>query len=587
MAFDWRKFDDEVKLADFIIRQHARLKEIRKPHEPLWDIEEKIFLPVRYDMGQTIKPGEDFGISIYDENPASAVRKFAIGFTGMTVEKNAGDEWWLSFEAPKKTLMKSDSIKKYMQESAEQVSYGYDRSTFYREYPECIKDSAVMVGTMTAQDDLVNDRVLFRNRDPRKHYIGLNMCGEIDVDHFDVTMTAKMMLEQFEESLLPPKIVKMAKGEEKEDPFGEFKLIHAVYENGSARPGMIDNTDQPYISFYLLQYSDPSSGSTKDKWILEKKGTFYKPVNVRFGTPTESGYPISLAGYALTAATKGNLFNKNAMRGSDMMVNPPRKASGGLLDAIKKSRLNPGSTTLLNKPEEVLEFLTTKIDLRGAFEQIRKCDDAVNDIFFVSFLEMLTRRESTVKTLGEIYQMLAEMLRMMGPVIRANEDDCLEPSTDIIWQYEERAGRMPTPPDELLEYVAESGTTSNDGSKKQIKIKNRYNGELARLKRALPQSKATIEQLEFAKACDQVFPGSAMIVKSREFLERALVSRGMPMGELKSDEELAKEDAALGAKQQQLEQLEMAERVAKMAPALTKDAVDPASPAAAIAGSVV
>ena len=585
MPFDWRQFENDDKLAEFLIRQHHRLKALRKPHEPLWDVEEKIFNPVRYDMNQTIKPGEQFGISSYDENAPSAVRKFAIGFTGMTVEKNAGDEWWLSFEAPKKSLMKSDDIKAYMQEAAEQVSYGFDRSTFYREYPECIKDAAVMVGSMTAQDDLENDRVLFRNRDPRKHYIGLNMYGEIDIDHYDVKMTAKMMLEQFEESVLPPEIVKMAKGLDKKDPFHEFELIHAIYVNGSRRPGMLDNTDKPYISFYLLQYNDPSSGTTKDKWILEKKGTFYKPINVRFGTPTESGYPISLAGYALCAATKSNLYNKNSMRGSDMMVDPPRKAAGMLIDAIRKSKLGPGSTTLMPKGDEMLEFMTTKIDLRGAVEQIRKSDDAVNDIFFVTFLEMLTRRESTVKTLGEIYQMLAEMLRLMGPVIRANEDDCLEPSTEAIWQYEERAGRMPEPPDELLEYMAENGRQA-DGEKKQIKIKNRYNGELARLKRALPQSKSTIEQLEFAKACDAAFPGSAMIVKSRAFLERALVSRGMPMNELKSDAELEKEDAELAARQQQEEQLVMAERMAKLAPAMTKDAVNPDSPAARIAAAV-
>ena len=584
MSFDWRKYEDDVKLAEFIIRQHSRLKKIRLPHEKLWDLLTKLFLTVRYDMAQTIKPGEDYGVSVFDENPASAVRKFAIGFTGMTVEKNAGDEWWLGFEAPKKTLMKSDSIKKYMQEAAEQVSFGFDQSTFYREYPECVKDAAVMIGTMTTRDDLVKDRVVFRNRDPRNHYIGLNADGEIDIDHFDVNMTAKMMLEQFGEDALPPSIVKMAKGEDKKDPFGEFKLIHAVYENGSARPGMVDNTDQPYISFYVLQYSEP--GTTKDKWVLEKKGMRTKPINIRFGTPTKSGYSISLAGYALTAAVKGNRYNMNSMRGSDMMVDPPRKAKESLIHAIKKSKLGPGSTTLMPTGEEMLDFMTTKIDLRGVVEQISKLDDVINDIFFVSFLEMLTRRESTVKTLGEIYQMLAEMLRMMGPVIRANEDDCLEPATDAIWQYEERAGRMPDPPDELLEYMYEQGDLAEDGSRKKIKIKNRYNGELARLKRSLPQSKSTIEQLEFARACNAVFPGSAMIVRDRMFLERALVSRGMPQDELKSDEELAKIDAELAAKQQQQEQFEMAERAAKLAPGLTKDAVDPNSPAALIAGGV-
>jgi len=582
---DWRKLEDD-KIADFVIKQHERIKKVRKRLEPLWDLETKIFLPIRYDMGQTIAPGEQFGISIYDENPAAAVRKFAVGFTGVTVEKNAGDEWWLGFEPPKKTLMKSDAIKKYMQQAAEQVSFGYDQSTFYREFPECMKDAAVIMGTMTTERDILNDRVVFRNRDPRKHYIGLNRFGEIDIDHFDVTMTAKAMLEQFGEDALPKEIVEQAKGENSKDPFSEHKVIHAIYVNGSVRPGMLDSTDMEYISFYVMQYGGQPG---KDKWLLEKKGVPNRPINIRLGTPTDSGYPISLAGYALTAATKGNMFNRNAARGSHLMVNPPRKASMTLRDAIRKSKMDPGSTTYLGgvkgtNTEEVLEYLTTKIDLRGALDQILKCDDAVNDIFFITFLEMLTRRDSSVKTLGEIYQMMAEMLRLMGPVIQATEDDGLEPSTNAVWQYEEQAGRMPIPPDELLEYIAENGQTAADGSKKKIKIKNKYNGELARLKRSLPQSKASIEQLEFAKACNDVFPGSAMIVKERMFLERALVSRGMPMGELKSDAELAKIDAEIMAKQQREEQLEFAERAAKVIPSVTRDAVDPKSPAALIAG---
>ena len=580
--FDWRKLE-EKELVEHILRQHARLKKIRKPHEPLWELETKIFLPIRYDMDQVIKPGEQFGVSIYDENPAAAVRKFAVGFTGLTVDRNAGDEWWLGFEAPKRALMESDKIKDYMQECAEQIDFGYGQSTFYREFPEHMKDSAVMMGTMTTDDDWINDKVIFRNRDPRDHWVGLDQNGEIDIDDFELMMTSKTILEKFGEKSIPPAIVAQALGKDKKDPFAEHKVIHTISKNGSVRAGSLDTTDMEYISIYVLEFSEPNG---KDKWVLEKKGVPAGAINTRLGTPTKSGYPISLAGYALTAATKGNMFNRNEARASHLSVNPPRKASESLREALRKSNLDPGSTTFQpNDGESVLEFLTTKADFRGVAESILKCDSAVNDIFFVSFIEMLTRRESSVKTLGEIYEMLGEMLRLMGPTVQATEDDCLDPSTNAVWRHEEAAGRMPDPPDELLEYVAEHGQVV-DGAKKKIKIKNKYNGELAKLKRSLPQSKATEEQLAFAKACEATFPGSAQIVKQRIFLERALIGRGMPQDELKSDDELAKEDAALVKKQQAAEQLETAERLAKIAPGVTKDPVDPNSPAALMAGSV-
>ena len=111
--FEWRsKTDDEI--AKQILKQHNHLKDIRRIHEPVWDAKTKLFLPMRYDMAQTVKEGDKWGISIYNSVPAAAVRKFAIGFAGVTVEKNAGDQWWLGFEPPKKELLKSDAIKKYM-----------------------------------------------------------------------------------------------------------------------------------------------------------------------------------------------------------------------------------------------------------------------------------------------------------------------------------------------------------------------------------------------------------------------------------------------------------------------------------------
>ena len=55
--FDWRKKDDE-EIAKLVLKQHDRLKQIRRKHEALWDVKTKLFLPVRYDMAQTVKAGE-------------------------------------------------------------------------------------------------------------------------------------------------------------------------------------------------------------------------------------------------------------------------------------------------------------------------------------------------------------------------------------------------------------------------------------------------------------------------------------------------------------------------------------------------
>jgi hypothetical protein len=540
-----------------------------------------MFLPRRDEMSRSTKKGDEYTVPIYDANPGQAARKFSVGFSGQMVEKSYGDQWWLNFEMPDQKMMKVDRIKEYLQNYAVQIRHGFDRSTFYREFPLLLKNGSVTHGIMTAADDDKKDRVVFTNWDPWDHWFGVDEFGDIDVDFFRLDMTAKTIFEkkEFKESDIPKKIKKhMDPTENAGDPFAQFEVIQAVYKNGSVRYNSANPTDLPYIAFYITESSEEPG---KQYALLGKVGMDYRPIPLRLGERTNSGIPITMAADALTSVMYGNALSKHRLKASHLAVEPPAIVSETLENQVLANMLNPNSRTFVKDAEERVEYITTKLNPKDAEYMILKQDAVVNDIFYITFLEMLTSRESSVKTLGEIYEMLDEKLGLMGPVVEATEDDALEPCTEIIALHEKH--RLPDMPPELEDYINAKGQTDSRPGRK-INLKNKYEGKLHRLKRSLPQAKSSVEQIAIMKEFSGIFPSSLVIIEERKTLERILVARGMPMDELKSDAMLRKIDEELRRRAEFEEKMLLAERAAKIIPSVTKDAVDPKSPAAMIAG---
>jgi hypothetical protein len=314
--------------------------------------------------------------------------------------------------------------------------------------------------------------------------------------------------------------------------------------------------------------------------LIETKGRDWRPSVLRIGERLDSGYPLTMAMDALTSATYGNTISKHGLIGSHAMVQPPRLIHENLRDQILKNRLNPASNTYAQSPEEKIEFLTQKIDPRYAEEILRGKDKEVDDRFFITFLELITRihaQGGTPPTATQINAALGERVGQLTSVIESSEDDSLEPSVDAVWIYETQAGRMPEGreiPQELID-EAQGG---------KVRILNRFNGQLAQLKRNVRVNKAGIEALAIVKEFKDIAPSSLVIVKFKKWLEKMLVNR-IGQDTIFNEFEVAQIEEGLAQLEQQERQLETAERMSKIIPSLTKDAVNPESPAALVAAS--
>ncbi len=561
--FDWRQKTDK-EIATFVHAQQGTFEKIRTKLEPLMDASTKLFLPRTYDMRKGRLPGVAYGVSIYNHVPAESARKFASGFVSSTATKgdDAGQSW-INFVPSKHRSLKIDRVKQYMQDAAEQVRFGFARSTFYKDtaYRQQVHDSSVLWGVMTAERDLKKDRIVFMRQDPRNHWYGVNRFGDIDIDHFKLMFTAKQLVEQFEKDKLPKEVNDAF---ETGDPFTEYEVIQGIYENGSIRHGFKHNTDKPFIQFFVLS----GSGKSVEQSLIAKEGLDWRPSVLRIGERAISGYPLSMAMDALTAATFGNTFSKHGIMASAKMIQPAKLIHESLKDQILSNRLNPDSNTFYSSDEEKIEYLNQKIDPRYVEEWLDRKDGAVEERFFINFFELMTRLQAqggTFPTATQIRETVSERIGQLSPVIEASEDDSLEPNVDVIWKYESEAGRMPDVPQELLD-EAEGG---------EIRILNRFDGQLAHLKRTLRQNQGAIEALAIIKEFKDLYPSSLIVVRAKKLLEKVLVNRiGQDM--IFTDREVAEIEAALAEVQQEERQLERAERMSKVIPSVTKD-VEPES----------
>ena len=577
--FDWRTKTDEW-IVKFILKAQADMESERNIIEPVYDQVIKLFQPRRYDMDDMRRRalssgrqrrGYKYGVSVHDASPANTLLKFSNGMVGNTVNRGDTDPWWLQFTAPNQKLMEIDEVKSALQDAQDQVRFGFNQSTFYREMPKFMRDAGSTYAVMTGQEDKKKDRVVFQVRHPGSCWFKVDSLGSVIANHFKLTMSAYDLLKDFGESPeFPQSIREEAEGTKDKDanPFRSYSVIHAVYYNHSVRSEeSLDSTDKPFIQFYIVTNADKTG---KGKQLINKDGVDWQPITLRLGSTIEDTYPLSLAMDALTQATYGNTLSHDQLRLSQGKSNPARLIHGNLKSQIRRNRLNAGSNTYIQDAKETVEYLMNSGDWPLSDAATDKIQKAIEEVFFIPFFEAATGSAGgPQRTAYEVGQIVSEAITMMGPTIEAVEDDVFEPATSIIWAYETRVGRMPPMPDVMFEGAS--------------KVQNKYMGRLAQLRRTLPEASSTMQQLEIAERFVQLWPNALATIKDRVFFEDTMMSHGAKQKHFRSDQEMADIDQADAAAREEEKQLAIAAEAGKLMP--PGKAIEPNSPAAMAAGA--
>jgi len=558
---DFTQYESDEKIVDVLIKHFNYIKGKKRFLNDLHTILVKIFQPRRYDLLRNQIAGQRYGQKLYDPHPANAANKHVLGVIGHTISKSMP---WLQLMSSKQTLMEDDSVKQFLQEGTEQLLYSFSQSTFYGANFWAKKDETVVgTGCLWPEEDDVRGRMVYLPVHPGETYLEDDEYGNPAVFDRPFKFTAIKLLQKFGKDVLPASVLKNAKGMDNDsNPFFEYNCLLCVYKNVKPNPDSELPEDMAYKVFYILMDSDDDK-----KKLLQKTGIDDFPIIRRYGKENEVAYGTSLCADALTAGQIVNKVGEKALLHLHKLTEGVWRVHSNLKS---KLHLNAAGRTFADKPEEFIEQIYKNT---GAWPysdaQMDRLHTAIDDILFIRFFELLSGRDIPQITAYQASRMEGEKVTLMNAIVN-NEEEFLEQAVAVQWDFEDRAGRMPVPPDILLD-------PKNRGI-----LNVKYTGPLFQAQRQLLKTRGTVEFLELVGAMNNIWPNAKIKVNELELIEDAGIAIGQPQKMFKSDDEITGILAQIAQDEKEKEQAQFALEAAKAAPAMGK-AIEPNSPASIMA----
>jgi len=392
----------------------------------------------------------------------------------------------------------------------------------------------------------------------------------------------------FDKAKLPVALVNDAK----DHPEKPYEFIHAVFPNNERQFQSIVSTSKKYKSVYLYTGqqgkgdNQPNQQSTamynvKDELIdgIVKTGGYdVFPYSVwRFRKNSDEVYGYSPAMDLMVAIYGLNAMSKTLLQAAHLSVRPPMNVPEHMRGNV---RMEPNGWNYYERNGDKIEPVNYRLNYpvgKEEREEFRRIiDSGYNIEFFKAFIGRTGEATAT-----EIMEIKAEQAQLMGAQINRLVVDGLSHNYDIVADIEGKAGRLPDPPQVLVDRI---GQERELGLQETV-IQPRFTGPLAQSQRrlfALQPIKNGLQELGNASV---LWPGIVNMIDEFKLAERLLDESDFPQ------EIMRNVDDARDIYQQQQQALQMQQQMAGMAdatkavPNLSK-APEAGSPMEQLAGAV-
>jgi hypothetical protein len=531
-----------------IRQRQSQLVTIRQDYEPLWEDIADLVAPRRSNIDFTEVPGKKKGLTIYDGTPRSACQQMADGFYGYLCSPSM---LWFRLKMARKGLNENQDVKLYLQDSAEQLYFAFNRSNFYAVAPEFFFDGgSIGTATMYAEEDIGHGKIVFMPRHPGEIYISPNRYGEVDTVFRKYKMTARNAYEEFGDELSEK--IKMSA---KNAPETEFEFLHAVFPNTDRQSGKEDSINKEFGSVYL-----EAAGSND---FLRKSGYDILPYFVwRYRVDSGETYGRSPASDAIVEIFGLNQISKTMFTASQLAVEPaynvPKEMRG-------KVRIKPRGMNYYEEPTRTITPVNIPASLpAGAAEQDR-LGKSIERHFNIEFFMLLSRAamEGRQLTVPQVMEMQGEKGSMLGAVVGRLNGDFFDRVIDRVFQIETMAGRMP----EVPEVLYESGEES---------IEVEYMGPLAQAQKQLLKTQGILRSMETLGQIATIYPEVRDRVNPDIVVNEIFDSMNFPQDAIVPIDKANEVRRLRAERQQQLQAMQMMGEAADKVPGLSK-AVEPNS----------
>lgn len=542
----------------------AVLKDIRRPFESQIDDILTYIYHGRRTIRNTSDKGARTGGKVYDGTALHAVNLLTDGLTGYTISKAFN---WFGHSLPHnivggtKRLDSIPEVKRWLQATEEVMRAAYLASNIYEVASEFVRDAAT-VGTVTisVDEDIARGRAVFSVPHFREGYCAENYFGEVDTYYRERKLTLKQLVEKFGYDQMIESDPKFEK-DYKSNRNMERDVVHARYPRKDYDPQMMNGKNKPFASVWLLK--------SPKKILLESGTSVQSFVTWRWRKNGDEWYGRSPAWDAYVDVMTANQMGRTNLIAGQKMAEPPMYGPSDLRGKVQRG---PGGWTSVDDMNRVPRPLVDGTQLPFSLNMQDRMDSRIKDHFNVDFFLMLSRAamQNVELTATQVIEMGGEKAAVLGPRIGRMEKEALSPIHDIIFSIEQRAGRMPPPPDILQQYA---GST----------IEVEYTGPIAQAQKKLFRAQGIQQGLEAIAGISQVYPEIRDLINPDATGKDLLSSRNFPQKDLNDDDIIKAIRQQRQQREQQKEAMDEAIQTAKAMPAAGKE-IHPNSAAGMLMG---
>jgi len=398
--------------------------------------------PHREDVRGTYQKGLTKGTKIYDGTPVGAAVLAADGIHGYHVSPAFP---WFKYEINRKEANKIPEIRQWLEDTQWYMTQALNRSNFYSEVWSFIYDGLTL-GTpdIYPEEDLIEERISFEAIHPGEIYIAENRYGEIDLLHRKKKFTVRQLVKMFGKDTLSESMRAMHES----NPFTEYEVLHAVFPRDEYDSRIKDAKNKRYASVWII---------TGDSNKVARVSGFDKfPHHVwRYMRSGKEPYAITPAMLAMADIKGVNLIAKTDLGARQMALDPPLNVPSYMEGKVQ---WKPRGLNYYEEGKQIKGIFPANtgsnfVPIEGVLD--RK-DRAIKERFHVDTFLMLSslNAQGGQRTAYEVSELMAEKAAVLGAELGPLNTQ-LDAILDDTYEIEKRAGRMPPPPDILLELASQ------------------------------------------------------------------------------------------------------------------------------------
>lgn len=415
-----------------------------------------------------VNKGDRRSRSILNGEVVLSVREFE---NGMMSHMTSQARKWFNLTTQDAKDSESEGAKEWLSEVTEEARQVLSRSNFYNVMPKTYKDWGVFATAVLFAEEDFDNVIHFHPLPIGSYMVGVDEKGRVNQLVRDIRLTVRQVVMKFCERGANGEyefgnVSEHVKQLWKENKFTNWvDVCHIVCPNDDYDKESINSKNFRFASKYFERGTSTTSDKAdymngEDKMLRESGYNNFPVLSLRWGVNGEDFYGSDSPGWqALGDNKQVQLMEKRGTQAIEKMANPPMVASVELEG--KSSSILPGGVTYVTDPKTGF-YPAVKVDPRIA--ELNQKTESINDrlkrFFFVDLFRMLATLGPTDMTKKEAELRDDERLKaLVAPLEQANYE-FFRPLIDLLWEYMERQGRIPPPPESLagkelkVEYVS-------------------------------------------------------------------------------------------------------------------------------------